>query len=206
MEQDKLVESIVAEVLKRLLSRDQACAKPLVRVYAWRSLELAARIHPLLQAWHGPDVALVFNGEKQEGEVIARLLPLLSCTDMADLAAGQAHSETARDVLQELLQGHRVDVLDYEYLSHADTAPSALYALYRACEDKLTSYGLVRFKVKQPETRHCQEDLITAAHLEQAAEAGVRTLIVATSARITPLAAESADRLGIKLVRENESL
>lgn len=206
MEQDKLVELILAEVLKRLVRPQTAPARPLVRIYAWRSLELASRILPLLQAWHGPDVALVFNGEKQEGELAGRLLPLLSCTDMADLAAGQAHSETAHAILQELLLGHRVDVLDYEYLSHADTAPSALYAVYRACEDKLASYGLVRFKIRQPETRHCQDGLITAGHVEQAAEAGVRSLIVATTAKITPLAAESADRLGIQLVREQDLL
>ena len=55
-----------------------------------------------------------------------------------------------------------------------------------------------------PETVRCQDNLILATALEEAAAAGVRTLIVANSAKITPLAAEAAARLGIAMVREQK--
>ena len=201
MEKDKLVELVVAEVLKRMAAPEQSK----VRVYEWRSLELTNRLLPLVQAWHGRDVQLVYNGEDgQDTAFVARILPFLSCTDMADIAAGTAHSETAGLVLQALLRGERIEVVDFEYLSHANSAPTALFAVYRKYEERLASYGLVRFREKMPETVRCQDNLILATALEEAAAAGVRTLIVANSAKITPLAAEAAARLGIAMVREQK--
>ncbi len=200
MEPAALVRIIVQEVLKRVQPVQQAAC---VRILAPRSEALAARIAPLVEAWHG-HVDLVFSGEESAGrEVVRHILPELSCTDMADLVAGRGSCPHVREVLDLLLRGVRIDVLEFEYRRYAATAPGALYALYEGYERTLAGYGLGVFREKKPETVRRQESLITAQTVEEAGRDEVRTIKVQASAKITPLAREAADTLGIRIIRDN---
>lgn len=201
METTALVRIIVQEVLKQVALQEKrgVC----VRVLSCRSSELAARITPLVQAWYGDGVELVFTGEAcGSREVRARILPVLTCSDMADLAAGRAGTPAMQEVLDCLLSGAGVEVLDFEYRRYEQSAPSALFALYQGYEKTLARFGLVAFRVKKPETVKNHGHLITARTLEEAGRDNARTLMVAESAKVTPLALETADRLGIRIVRE----
>ncbi len=199
METAELVRIIVQEVLRRMRP---AAAGGCVRVLAPRSEALAARVAPLVEAWHGP-VELVFDGEDPGGrEVLRHILPELSCSDMADLAMGRASGPAAREALDLLLRGAAVEVLDFEYRRHAATAPGALYALYGGYERTLAGFGLREFRAKLPETVRRQDSLITARTVEEAGREDARTMQVSASAKITPLALEAADALGIRIVRD----
>ncbi len=199
METAELVRIIVQEVLRQV---QPAAPGGCVRVLAPRSETLAARVAPLVEAWHGP-VELVFSGEDPDGrKALRHILPALPCSDMAGLAMGHASCPAMQEVLDLLLRGVAVEVLEFEYRRHAATAPGALYALYEGYERTLAGFGLREFRAKMPETVRRQESLITAQTVEEAGRDEARTIQVPASARITPLALDAADNLGIRIVRD----
>lgn len=192
-----LVRTVVREVLAQMRGDNprQAC----VLVLAGRDGALAQRIRQSL----GEDADLLFAGEDAAGRTPDRtVLPLLSCRDMAELAGGGASGQIPSEVLRLLLLGREVEVLEFEYKAYAETAPGPLYALYEAQERTLASYGLKAFRAKRPETVRFRDGLVTAKDVERAKAQGAATLLVSESARITPLAAETADGLNISIRKE----
>lgn len=180
----ELVRNIVREVL-----REWRPGQTRIRVLAARNDALALRLRGLV----GADAELVFAGEAREGEAFARhVLPSLSCSDMADLAVGRAAGPLMAEVQELLLQGLAVEVLDFAYHAYSETAPGPLYRLYEAHEAALAGFGLTAFRARAPEAVRQWDDLVTAETVKQAAATGTGVLLVPASAKVTPLAVETA--------------
>jgi hypothetical protein len=193
---DELAQAITREVLKRLRESE---ARPCVVVLAPRCEELAARVRACL----GEGTDILFCGEDAGSRPVARyILPELSCPAMADLAVGRASDRYAAEALDLLLRGVAVETLGFEYRAHADTAPGPLYALYERHEKTLASYGLRLCLPKPPEAAILRRRLVTAEDVRAAGARGVSTLRVPASAKITPLAADTAGNLHISIIRE----
>ncbi|MDO5536123.1 MAG: hypothetical protein Q4F72_01130 [Desulfovibrionaceae bacterium] len=183
-----LVQAVVSAVLGQL---HQDIAKPCVHVVGGCDEKAAAAVSQAL----GTEIAPCRDGAER------RILPFLSCRDMADLASGRASSPAASEVLELLLQGQRIEVLEYEYRAYENTASGALYRLYARQAGELAEFGLVPFV--RPCTGHIRvwESVITAEHVRQAVSAGVPELQVLKTALVTPLAADQAQLDGITISR-----
>ncbi|MBP3729884.1 MAG: hypothetical protein J6I40_00260 [Mailhella sp.] len=200
MNTEDIVQSVVREVLKRLNKEKKYC----VLVLAAREQALEDKVRILLSPYWGGEIDVVFSGECCSGrEPKCIILPELTCSGMADLAAGRAGDPYLAEVLQLLLAGQRVDVLDFEYRRYASTASDSLYKLYAAYEKTLRSYGLAAFQEKRPETSKSHEALITSAMIEKASADGVHYLDIPARSIVTPLAAEKADALGVVIRRQS---
>ncbi len=196
MEMESLVRTIVREVLGRLRSE---ASRPCVLVLAERHERLAAKIADRLES----DTDIVFLGEDEGGRVPARrILPFLSCADMAALAVGTANGPALAETLRLLLFGLKVEVLEYEYRSHAATAPPALYALYESHAKTLASFGLEACRGKTLTELRCPEGLVTEATVRRARASGASRLLVPARALVTPLAADTARELHVSIVKE----
>ncbi len=128
------------------------------------------------------------------------IIPLLSCTQMADLAAGRATNYRFQRVLTRLLGGQPVEVFEFEYQRFSKTAPEALFSLYETYQQILNSFGLVDFaattKSSEPlfDKAVVTEEDVLAAHKQ-----GLRTLKLAATTLVTPLACDCAKARGILL-------
>ena len=192
----ELVRQVVEEVLRRVSVPE---AKSFTLILAEESPALRDQLRELF----GPDAGLQWLDER---DALAKpdrcIVPVLSCADMADLALGRAGNRVAEAILENLLSGRPVEVLELEYTRYLETAPAALIQLYESYEKTLASFGMNRFKAPAPESLRLRERLITAACVRRAAEQGVRSLLVPAGSVITPLARDAANELRIGLVRE----
>jgi len=196
----ELVRTVVREVMERM---DEKGAKPCVMVLAVRDAALLERVEPLIAPFYAERADILFMGEDSAGRVPARyILPVLSCSDMADLAAGRASSPCMEEVLALLLRGREVEVLEFAYRSFADSAPGPLCDLYAGYEKVLAGYGVKAFRPRTPDSVRVRENLITAAVVEQAGAEGIRSLVVPVTANVTPLAAETAEALHMSILKQ----
>ncbi len=197
---EAMIQAVVLEVLKRLQpSQSTVC----VQVIGGRDAAVEDKVRSLLAPCYGAAPDIVFSGECCSGHAPDRIiLPRLTCTAMADLAAGRASDPCTAETLSHLLLGEKVEVLEMEYRTYASTAPAALYKLYASHENTLKGYGLVLFQPKARENVRMHARLITAADVEKAAGEGAHCIDAPSGAIITPLAAEKAEALGISLRRQ----
>lgn len=193
MEIDALVRSITANVIRQMqASESRECCIVLTR----RNAALTARIQQLV----GADVEVFYFGEEPPDQTGSRyILPSLSCNNMANLAAGRAEGLYAKEVMQLLLQGTEVEVLDYDYKGFIETAPGPLYRLYESYQDTLQSFGLVSFREKKPDTIRFWKELVTEKTINETEQKGASTLVVSRTSKITPLAQETAKMLNITI-------
>lgn len=119
------------------------------------------------------------------------IIPELSCSDMADLAAGKASCLNMQRVLDLLLAGKPVRTLGFAFRVHADTAPLALLRLYEGYAATLASYGLTELPAPAAEAT-LRDMLVTAEHMTQVAAQGATVVRVPHQAVVTPLAAQVA--------------
>ena len=192
-------EALVLAVTQKVVHQLQNPAAHLrVMVLGARDAHLAERVHAAL----GEDAELLFFAEATDGAAADRyILPVLSCSAMADLASGRASDAVHAEVLRLLLSGHAVETLEFAYKSYSETAPGALYALYASYEKTLASYGLTACKAKQPDTFRFREHLVTESVVNTARENGASVLLVPAEAIVTPLAAEAAGNLHINILK-----
>ncbi|MFT5700843.1 MAG: ethanolamine utilization protein [Desulforhopalus sp.] len=193
MEIDALVRAITAEVLKQMQpSSTRGCCM----VLSGRTQLLTDRIQQLV----GDDVEIFYFGEEIHNQTICRyILPSLSCNNMADLAAGKAEDLDAKKVLNLLLHGTEVEVLDFDYKSFSETAPGPLYRLYESYLKTLKSFGLIAFRQKLPENYRFWKELVTEQIVHETEQRGASTLVVSRTSKITPLAAETAKTMNITI-------
>lgn len=200
MDMHTLAETIARELLARLRPEE---ARPWVMVLGAQDERTVAMVRESLREEPESGADLRFSGEDAGGRAPCRyILPRLSCVDMADLAAGRATGDTAAQALRLLLSGHAVEVLEFEYRVHAETAPAALYALYESHERTLVSFGLREFRRRPPEAIRLRQRVITAEDVAGAAKSGASALLVSPGAKITPLARESAANLNIRIAAQ----
>lgn len=184
MDVSELVRAVVASVLDQLAV---ANAPECVQVLGYREEQAATAVERLL----GPGCVVRYLGEECAAPV-RRILPYLSCSDMADLAVGRAGNGLMTEVQHLLLAGRQVEVLEYEYRKYADTAPGALYRMYERHAGTLAEFGLIPFVVPAPEFVRVWESVVSAEHVRKAAEAGASELQVLKTALVTPLAVDQA--------------
>ena len=194
MDMEALVAAVVREVLRQLRP---AATGPRVLVLEKRSAELARTIAAAL----GEDVDIVFWGEDAGRLPVRYLLPRLSCEGMAGLAAGMALGDPLSEVLRLLLSGKKVEVLEFAYKAHAETAPAALYALYESHAKTLSSYGLIEFQRKAPAEVRLQDTLVTESVIKKVLASGTSRLLVPADAVVTPLAADAAKASHLTIVK-----
>ncbi|MBI4806556.1 MAG: hypothetical protein HY795_15120 [Desulfovibrio sp.] len=194
MDVQELVRAIAKEVLKQIRKEaDKAC----VMVLGTRDQALAAKVRECL----GEETDVLFLGEEAEKRASVRyILPLLSCSAMADLACGKAIGPFLTEALRLLLTGTEVHVLDFEYKTYRETAPASLYGLYESYEKALASYGMKQFRRELPATVRHWENLVTEQTVIEAREAGATVLWVPVTAKVTPLAADAARSMNINIV------
>lgn len=193
MDVNELVRTITREVLKQLQDREHTkCCM----VLAERDQQVVEKLQEGLEG----ETDIFFWGEDTNGQTVCRyILPLLSCSDMADLATGKAHGKYTAEVLSLLLHGTEVEVLEFEYRAYSETAPGPLFRLYESHEESLCSFGLKPFQPKRPDTIRLHTNLVTEKVVNEAKEQEASVLMVPVTAQITPLAAETARSLTVNI-------
>lgn len=195
MEMEELVKLIAKEVLKQAAGREEEKPVLIIGEKTCRKCQAAEKLL-------GPGHRFLYPGEAPDaGEEIRRIVPYLSIRHMADMAAGKAEGPLMEMVLAALLAGQRVEVVEYEYRRHADTAPEGLMRLFEGQEAALASFGLTAMDLTKCDTVRIRKPLVTEADVTEAAERHARELLLPADARMTPLAAESAANLGITISR-----
>ncbi len=193
METNELVKLIVKGVLEQLENSD----KNRVLIYADKGCSGADQVLKYLGV---KEVAWV--EEKKEGDVFKRrIIPFITCNQMADLAAGKAVDPVMKSVLKDLLAGKKIEVFQFEYYRYKETAPEELIRLYESYEEKLTLYGLTLVNDKN-ETICIRKGLVSEKDIIVANEKGARILKVPATANITPLAVESARELNVEILKK----
>ncbi len=196
MDINELAGTIVREVLSQLRG---TARKACIVVLENRDPHLAAMVQEALDE----DVDIIFCGEDTAGRTPLRyILPHVTCSAMADLAAGRADTPVLQETLRLLLAGVQVEALEFEYKAYSETAPGPLYSLYAQHEKTLAGYGLKLFVHKKPKTMPHRQNLVTEAVVLHAVEAGACALAVPRGAVVTPLAAEVARNNNISILKQ----
>nr|WP_321465983.1 hypothetical protein [uncultured Desulfobulbus sp.] len=159
-----------------------------------RSLPAGARICSL-DDWPEP-----WNFEAVQ-EYQGFILPMLSLEAMADLVVGRGNGKIGCLVLQLLLAGHRVEVLEFAYRAYEETAPSALWNLYCSYQEQLEAFGLVERRGVRPAVSNHRGHLLTEKDVEQMARDGVRCIHTGKRTIVTGLARDLARAKGITLLQ-----
>ena len=191
---DEVVRQVTEEVLRRMTPTLEAR----VVILAKPDEENVAALRQQL----GSGVEINIGADVTAASRV--IIPLLSCTQMADLAVGRATNYRFQQVLMRLLSGQPIEVFEYEYQRFNKTAPAALSALYETYRQTLNGFGLVAFSAAENFSNPLidkavvtEEDIITAA------KSGTQTLYLAATTLVTPLALDSARARGI-LLEKNE--
>ncbi|WP_217909466.1 hypothetical protein [Desulfosediminicola flagellatus] len=193
MDVNELVRTITQEVLKQMQA---GSTKDCIMVLAEKNDILANSLHDCL----GDEIEICYFGEKIPNTTICRyILPYLTCTDMADLAAGRAHGPYMTEVLNLLLKGTEIETLEFEYTEYSETAPGPLFTLYESYLTTLAGFGLKPFQPKRPDYIRLWQTLVTEKVVNEAQQQGASLLQVPVAAQITPLAAETAKNLKITI-------
>ena len=128
------------------------------------------------------------------------IIPLLSCTQMADLAVSRATNYRFQQVLIRLLGGQAVEVFEFEYQRFSTTAPEPLCRLYETYRQTLNSFGLVNFAATKISSNTLfAKAVVTEEDILIADKQGLRTLQLAATTLVTPLARDCANARGIFL-------
>ena len=196
------VSEIVRTVTRQVLLRLGHTPGPVVRVLQARDEALERLVRERL----GDAVTLVFSGEgktaeaEEEREPARYILPFLCCSGMADLALGRASGTAALEVLRLLLAGKKIEVLEYEYLRFASSAPKSLYALYVSYRKTLEGYGLIACTPTRPAAAaQSRNRVLTERDVLNAAASGATEISLPPGVRMTPLAADTARLRGLNL-------
>lgn len=214
LDTNALVAAVVRSVLEQLGQplglqpnpRFEQQPQPVALVLAPASAALAHEIEQRLQGSPNGNMTVCFGDvpAASQGNANAEpalyIIPELSCSDMADLAAGKASSLNLHRVLDLLLAGKAVSTMGFAFRAHAHTAPLALLRLYEGYAQTLASYGLTEL----PAAAHdavLRETLVTAEHVTAAVAEGAGVLRVPYHALITPLAEQIAAEHHVSILK-----
>ncbi|SEA28442.1 ethanolamine utilization protein [Desulfuromusa kysingii] len=188
-----LVQTIVQEVLRRLQGETDS------RKVLILAREEDATVGSVLQQLEPGEMA-VFWDKNNDNLVPARtIIPLLSCSQMADLVQGRATGPLLKKALDLLLAGKTVEIFDFEYLKYEKTAPEPLYQLYVSYEETLRGFGLQRVAAGKQTVSRFSRRLVTERDIIEAHQQGISVLRVLPDAQLTPLALDCARERGIQL-------
>jgi len=190
---DNLVKTIVQEVLRQLHGLKESQTVLIL------AREDDAAVAQVLQQLEPGSKAVFWDKNSVDFAPARAIIPLLSCSQMADLAQGRATGPRLKKALDLLLAGRTVEVFEFEYLQYGNTAPEPLYQLYASYEETLRSYGLQRFATEQKNIARFSRRLVTERDIIEAHQQGVSVLCVLSDAQLTPLALDCARERGIQL-------
>ncbi len=128
------------------------------------------------------------------------ILPRLCLKEMADLALGRAAGGIPGLVLSLLMQGQKIEVLAFDYDEFKDTAPPALFQMYRGYEDTLAGFGLCRFQSGCGHSRTIHDRLVTERVVTELSATGVTKIITGPGCLVTALAADMARENSIRII------
>ena len=194
---ERRVAALVAEVLARLENTP-----------SHRALVLACRDkadHARVRTTVGEAIELLYLDEGIDPATVDRLLlPTLHWTDMADLANGRAVGKVSRLMLDLLLAGREIEVLEYAYHDRIKQAPPALIALYRRYEEQLKSFGL-RPLARRDAPLAPERKLLSEKDLIACRAAGQMWVRISRNGVVTALAADYAKAHGMTIFRGEEA-
>lgn len=182
MDKDHLVESVVAEVLRRLHAAEPD--EGIAVGGAWPGWQT-----------YSPGV----SAAEHKRALIVKLSPW----SMQRLAQGNAASAEEEFLLEMLLLGRSVAMAPQALSYHCfrDTAPESLYRQYAASEKALLAMG-VRPLTARREQEEVKSRLLTEADVEALVRQGETLLRVGRGTIITPLAADALKAAQIMVLRE----
>ncbi|MCF6267514.1 MAG: hypothetical protein L3J57_13340 [Desulfuromusa sp.] len=190
---DDLVQTIVQEVLKQLQGVTES--RQVLILARQDDLNVATLLRHLDQN----EKAIFWDPAENSATPARIILPLLSCSQMADLALGRTTGTLAKKTLELLLAGKTIEVFEFEYLQYRDTAPEPLYQLYTSYEETLRGFGLKRFAAKDQNIARLDHQLVSERDIIEAHQQGISILQVLADAQLTPLAVDCARERGIQL-------
>ena len=196
MDMETLVKAIAEEVLKQAAGREEATPVLIIGERGCPKCEAAEKHLGEGHRFLYPDEAPGADAE------IRRIVPYLSIRHMADLAAARADGPLMEVVFAALLAGRPVEVMEFEYRRHADTAPEGLLRLFEEQERTLATFGLAAMDLTSRDTVRIRKKLVAEADVAEAGRKKARELLLPPGARMTPLAEESAAKLGIAISRK----
>ena len=129
------------------------------------------------------------------------LVPEMTCTQMVDIALGRASDFITQLILDRLLGGQTVTVVEYAYKKYLDTAPEALLRTYEGYERQLTDVGIRGFEYQDRQTLRLRQKVVTQQDLAAVVQQSRSLIQVAKDTQITPLAIEFARDQGIDIQR-----
>ncbi|MEE4254533.1 MAG: hypothetical protein V2I50_10890, partial [Desulfuromusa sp.] len=169
---DDLVQTIVEEVIRRLQGPTNN------RKVLILAREDDTTVAPVLRQLDQGDKAVFWSKENDGLAPVRTIIPLLSCSQMADLAQGRATGPLLKKALDLLLAGKVVEVFEFEYLRYEKSAPESLYQLYASYEEILRGYGLQRFAAEKQNMVRFSRRLVTERDIIQAHQQGISVLRV----------------------------
>jgi len=190
---DDLVQTIVQEVLKQLQGATES--RQVLILARQDDLNVATLLRHLDQN----EKAIFWDPAENSATPARIILPLLSCSQMADLALGRTTGALAKKTLELLLAGKTIEVFEFEYLQYRDTAPEPLYQLYTSYEETLRGFGLKRFAAKDQNIARLDHQLVSERDIIEAHQQGISILRILADAQLTPLAVDCARERGIQL-------
>lgn len=191
-----LVEQIVEQVLNRLAGEE---TRENILILQNRS-EVSEKNLPVQTSTSS---RLYFMDDDLNNILISKyILPQLEPGDLADLAQGKPGSGKVAGVLELLLAGKCVEVLEYTHSRFEDTAPPPLMDLYQQHVETLVSYGLKPY-ARPAKTANTSSRVISERDVEKFHREGFTCIRIGAKSLITPLAREHASQCGIKLQYEN---
>lgn len=183
-----LTRSVVSSVLEQLGQPRRPVALLLCLTSDARAKDVAGEVEQRL-AQAGTPMRVCWDMPAEAPSLY--VVPEISCSDMADLAAGKASSLNMHQILDLLLAGKAVCTLGYAFRQHAHTAPLALLRQYENYVATLVGYGLKELSALSADATS-REVLVTAEQVLALASSGTTTLRVPYHALITPLAEQLA--------------
>lgn len=129
------------------------------------------------------------------------ILPRLTVNQMVDLAMGKAAGRIGKEVMDLVLRGKTVDVLEYEYKKYLCTAPEALLRHYESLESTLKDFGIKGFEKKDTGALRLRKKVLTQKDMNIAVQQSKKLVQVPKDTCITPLAREFARDHHIRIQR-----
>ncbi len=191
------IEEVVRQVVEEVVARLNPPTKNRVVILAKPDDENVAELRRQL----GDDVEVGVGVDITSASRV--IVPLLSCTQMADLAVGRATNYRFQQVLTRLLGGQPVEVFEFEYQRFSQTAPETLFNLYETYRQTLSSFGLIDFVTGTEASGPLfNKAVVTEEDILTAHKQGLRTLQLTATTLVTPLARDCAKARGILLEKK----
>lgn len=188
MDLDRLISRLTTEIFRHLQDEDQG---PKHLILAPR----ASAATLILPAELAAGRLFYADDADRPTQVARRILPRLTIAQQAGLAQGQTIDPLSQLVFAEILAGHQVEVLAFEYHCYRQTAPAALYRLFEDQAKQLALFGIRPYRpdtIAEDPTTTREKRLLTERDIKAIVASGASRYRLARGCRLTPLAADCA--------------